>query len=176
MISIFFFRGMQFPLVLNSGWVDFGSGFQGAKYTCDADGNKRDLSRQPFANAALREMGGDAAARPLMVDDPADAKRFHLIDAPRRVVTKYLPNNGFSQDPAGEDGGERVRDIVPTAGTLVLFDSVSLPHEVTGQRLEPRSSVVRTEGPAFESVRGQVLATNRERYGLQGWFHEKLFY
>ena len=91
-------------------------------------------------------MGGDAVARELMVDDPADAGRFHLIDAPRRVVSKYLPPPG----PAGEDGGERVRDIVPQAGTLVLFDSVSLPHE--------------------------VLATNRLRYGLQGWFHEKLAY
>jgi hypothetical protein len=115
-------------------------------FTRHAAGNKRDLSREPFANADLRKMGGDAVARELMVDDPADAGRFHLIDAPRRVVSKYLPPPG----PAGEDGGERVRDIVPQAGTLVLFDSVSLPHE--------------------------VLATNRLRYGLQGWFHEKLAY
>ena len=50
---------------------------------------------------------------------------------------------------AGEDGGERMRDIVPKAGTLVMFDSVSLPHE--------------------------VLQTNRERFAIQGWFHEKLY-
>ena len=98
------------------------------------------------ANVALREMGGDAVARRLMVDNPADASRFHLIDAPRRVVSQWLPTAG----PEGEDGGERVRDIVPQAGTLVMFDSVSLPHE--------------------------VLTTNRLRYGLQGWFHEKLYY
>ena len=61
-------------------------------------------------------------------------------------MSAYLPPVG----EAGEDGGERVRDIVPRGGTLVLFDSVSLPHE--------------------------VLATNRLRYGLQGWFHEKLYY
>ena len=77
-----------------------------------------------------------------MVDSAADQSRFHLIDGPRRVVSQWLP--------PGEDGGERVRDIVPRGGTLVLFDSVSLPHE--------------------------VLATNRLRYGLQGWFHEKLYY
>lgn len=115
-------------------------------YARDANGNQRDLSREPFANSALQKMGGDAVARKLMVDDPMDAQRFHLIDAPRRVVSKYLPSAG----PAGEDGGERIRDIVPKAGTLVLFDSVSLPHA--------------------------VLATNRKRYGLQGWFHEKLYY
>ena len=84
------------------------------------------------------------------VDDPVDAKRFHLIDAPRPKVSKYLPQEMTTAGPAGEDGGERVRDIEPTAGTLVLFDSVSLPHE--------------------------VLATNRLRYGMQGWFHEKLYY
>ena len=73
-------------------------------------------------------------------------ERFHLIDAPKSAASAYLPPVG----EAGEDGGERVRDIVPRGGTLVLFDSVSLPHE--------------------------VLATNRLRYGLQGWFHEKLYY
>ena len=81
-----------------------------------------------------------------MVDDPADIKRFHMIDAPKTVASKFLPPPG----PAGLDGGERIREVAPLAGTLVLFDSVSLPHEVS--------------------------ATTRKRFGLQGWFHEKLFY
>lgn len=115
-------------------------------YTYDAGGNKRDLSQKPFANVALYLGGGDAMARKLMVDNSADAGRLHLIDAPKSLVSSVLPPPG----DAGEDGGERVRDIVPKAGTLVLFDSVSLPHE--------------------------VLRTNRERYGIQGWFHEKLGY
>ena len=39
------------------------------------------------------------------------------------------------------------RDVLPAAGTLVLFDSVTLPHE--------------------------VLATkSRERFAISGWFHE----
>lgn len=115
-------------------------------YTRDAAGNQRDLSRRPFPNAALRKLGGDAVQSKLMVDDPRDASRFHLIQAPKTVASTLLPPPG----PAGEDGGERVRDVTPTAGTLVLFDSVSLPHE--------------------------VLATKRLRYGMQGWFHEKLYY
>ena len=114
-------------------------------YTCDAGGSKRDLSREPFANAVLQKTGGDTVAS-LMMDDPVDARRFHLIDAPKTIASKILPSPG----PEGEDGGERVREIVPQAGTLVLFDSVSLPHE--------------------------VLATKRLRYGLQGWFHEQLYY
>ena len=120
-------------------------------FTRDAEGNTRDLSQQPFDNSALRLLGGDLVARPLMVDDPADQKRFHLIDAPRSSANKYLPQElAASLANSLEDGGERIRDIVPSAGTLVLFDSVSLPHE--------------------------VLATNRLRYGMQGWFHEKLYY
>ena len=47
---------------------------------------------------------------------------------------------------AGEDGGERVRDIAPEGGTLVLFDSVSMPHE--------------------------VLDTDAQRLAVAGWFNK----
>lgn len=112
-------------------------------YTIDANGLQRDLSSKPFANLALYLGGGDNMARKLMVKDPADAQRFHLIDAPKSLVSGLTNPN-----PTGEDGGERIRDILPQAGTLVMFDSVSLPHE--------------------------VLITNQERFGIQGWFHEKI--
>ena len=114
-------------------------------YTANNDGQTRYLSREPFANAAFYLPGGDAVARTIMVENPADAKRFHLIDAPKTLLTSMLPPG-----PEGEDGGERIRDIAPRAGTLVMFDSVSLPHE--------------------------VLENKRERLGIQGWFHEKMFY
>jgi len=107
---------------------------------------RRDLSSKPFANVALHLGGGDGVARKIMVERLEDAVRFHLIDAPKSAVTSLLPPPG----DAGLDGGERVRDIVPKAGTLVMFDSVSLPHE--------------------------VMLTNKERYGIQGWFHEDLGY
>jgi len=114
-------------------------------YTVDASGAKRDLSRKPFANISLYLGGGDRVARTLMLDDPADAERFHLIDAPKSMVSGLMKNSR----PEGEDGSERIRDILPRAGTLVMFDSVSVPHE--------------------------VLQTNRERFGVQGWFHEKIY-
>ena len=107
--------------------------------------NRRELSKQPFVNAALYLGGGDKLARNFMVDDPTDRKRFHLIDAPKSLVSELAKTEA---PPRGEDGGERIRDILPRAGTLVIFDSVSLPHE--------------------------VLKTNRERFGVQGWFHEMI--
>ena len=82
-------------------------------------------------------------ARSLMVEQQEDKERFHLIDAPKNLVAEVMKTE---PPPAGEDGGEKIRDILPQAGTLVMFDSVSLPHE--------------------------VLTTNRERFGVQGWFHE----
>ncbi len=114
-------------------------------YTIDSNGNKRDLSSKPFANVSLYLGGGDMMARKLMLDDPFDAECFHLIDAPKSLISGITK----SESPSGEDGGERIRDILPSAGTLVLFDSVSVPHE--------------------------VLQTNRERFGVQGWFHEKIY-
>ena len=113
-------------------------------YACAADGSRRDLSAKPFAaSPALYLAGGDVFARQLLVDSNADRERFHLVDAPKSAASAYLPAYG----EAGEDGGERVRDIPPEGGTLVLFDSVSLPH--------------------------QVLPTvGRERFACSGWFHE----
>lgn len=116
-------------------------------YACSADGTQRDLSRKPFAaSPALYLSGGDFFARKLLIDDPEDAARFHLIDAPKSAASALMPSPG----PAGEDGGERVRDVAPNGGTLVLFDSVSLPHEVMPTR-------------------------GRERFACSGWFHEKLY-
>lgn len=116
-------------------------------FVLQADGvTRRDLSAKPFAaSPALYLAGGDFFARKLLLDRPADAERFHLIDAPKSAASAYLPPVG----DAGEDGGERVRDIAPEGGTLVLFDSVSMPHEVLATR-------------------------GRERYACSGWFHEKI--
>jgi Rps23 Pro-64 3,4-dihydroxylase Tpa1-like proline 4-hydroxylase len=115
-------------------------------YACLADGSKRDLSKASFAaSPALYLGGGDFFARKLLVDDPADQERFHLCDAPKSPASAMLPPPG----DAGEDGGERVRDVAPRGGTLVLFDSVSIPHEVLATR-------------------------GTERFSCSGWFHEKL--
>lgn len=117
-------------------------------YACAADGTKRDLSSKPFAaSPALYLAGGDFFARKLLVDKPDDASRFHLVDAPKSAASSYLPPPQYGE--RGEDGGERVRDVFPEGGTLVLFDSVSLPHEV-------------------------MPTIGRERFACSGWFHEQV--
>lgn len=120
-------------------------------YTCAADGTRRRLSARPFAaSPALYIAGGDLVARKLLVDSPRDAARFHLVDAPKSAASAVLGRaTAELYGDAGEDGGERVRDIAPEGGTLVLFDSVSLPHEVLPTR-------------------------GRERFACSGWFHEDL--
>jgi len=117
-------------------------------YVCSADGSKRDLSTKPFAaSPTLYLAGGDFFARRLLIDEPRDASRFHLVDAPRSsAAATLLPKVGED----GEDGGERVRDISPRGGTLVLFDSVAIPHEV-------------------------LAPIGRERFACTGWFHEEAF-
>ena len=117
-------------------------------YVCAADGSKRDLSAKPFAaSPTLYLAGGDFFARRLLIDEPRDASRFHLVDAPKSsAAAALLPKVGED----GEDGGERVRDISPQGGTLVLFDSVAVPHEV-------------------------LAPVGRERFACTGWFHEEAF-
>ena len=123
-----------------------GGGSNCCLYACGADGRQRDLSAKPFAaSPALYLAGGDVFAKRLLVDEPADQARFHLVDAPKSAASALLPQPG----EAGEDGGERIRDIAPRAGTLVLFDSVSIPHEV-------------------------LPSLGKERWACSGWFHEKI--
>jgi len=121
-------------------------------YTTEGENlQRRNLSSKPFANIALYLGGGDAMARKLMVENALDASRLHLIDAPKSLVSSILVKGSSDRDDyKGEDGGEKIKEVSPKAGTLVVFDSVSLPHE--------------------------VLVTNKERFGIQGWFHEKLGY
>ena len=71
--------------------------------------------------------------------------RFHYVEPPKSLVTDFLETKvaggTFTQE------GEYVLDVPPTGGTLVMFDSVTLPH--------------------------QVMATiGRERWAVSGWFHE----
>ena len=50
--------------------------------------------------------------------------------------------------PIAPSKGEAVLEVLPRAGTLVLFDSVSLPHQV------------------------QPVTGKRNRVAATGWFHE----
>ena len=91
--------------------------------------------------------GGETMVKQLLLERHF-ADRFHFIEAPKSKLGDLLQARGRSaerESPAAED--ELLADVTPIGGTLVLFDSVSLPHE--------------------------VLATqDRERWATSGWFHE----
>jgi len=74
--------------------------------------------------------------------------RFHYIEPPKSLLTEYWDKiQRMSNNEYHIHMGETIRDVAPTGGTLVMFDSVVLPHE--------------------------VLATvGRERWAVSGWFHE----
>jgi hypothetical protein len=75
-------------------------------------------------------------------------ERFEQIST-ARLDPRFAAANGKGQASLLADGNEgHFMDVLPESGTLVLFDSVSLPHlvrEVTG---------------------------NRQRIAATGWFHE----
>mmetsp|Transcript_7395 Transcript_7395/g.10584 ORF Transcript_7395/g.10584 Transcript_7395/m.10584 type:complete len:170 (+) Transcript_7395:418-927(+) len=84
-------------------------------------------------------------------------QRFKLIEAPKSRVTDLMGNlrnvvEGTSTSPyagTGELPGiyEELNDVDANGGTLVLFDSVSLPHEV-------------------------MVTKGRDRWACSGWMHE----
>ncbi|KAH8083856.1 protein kinase [Aureococcus anophagefferens] len=112
--------GAERPVFLDSRLEPGGAHGLCAFYVLDDDFRKRYVSRKFRANPALfvADGGTDAVVKAALLDDPDARRRF------------FAP-----------------RDVLPAAGTLVLFDSVTLPHE--------------------------VLATkSRERFAISGWFHE----
>lgn len=100
------------------------------------------------AHPIMYVAGGEALAKKLLVERRDLADRFHFIEPPKSRVGDLL-KGGEDYVGQGEDGAsdELLADIDPIGGTLVVFDSVTLPHE--------------------------VLATkDRERWASSGWFHE----
>ena len=88
----------------------------------------------------------DFFIRNLLIIDRNLGQRFRYIEPPHGKLTEYLLGNivnGGDNSPE-----ERVRKIAPLGGTLVVFDSVTLPHEVLPSR-------------------------TRERWAASGWFHER---
>ncbi len=71
--------------------------------------------------------------------------RFRYLEPPKNELLTRLTGNDNPLRPAHK--GEKVRDILPLGGRLVLFDSVCLPHEV-------------------------MASTKRSRFAASGWYHE----
>ena len=127
---------------------------------------------RPSGGAALYRLTSSTDKNKVADEIPMQILSSADFDVPRQpidfttfLVSQYRPS--FEQistsrlDPRFASGGgvdaaaaaprieeNSTLDIVPAAGTLVLFDSVSLPHQV------------------------QEVTGNRQRIAATGWFHE----
>ena len=155
-------RSVTWLVYLNDGWAD-------------ADGGAlRCYERsRGLAAASVGARGGDvqvgwlprgAAEGPVFLGDDADMR--HVLyagdaavappfDDARRMLDAappgFEPVVGAVADPrASPLAGETVLDVAPRAGTLVIFDSVAVPHEVL------------------------PVTAARPRVACTGWFHEEL--
>ena len=87
----------------------------------------------------IADGGTDNVVKTALLDDD-EAKRNFVRLEPLKSRAPLLPDALHPDQFAP-------RDVLPTAGTLVLFDSVTLPHEVRP-------------------------TNHRERFAASGWFHE----
>ena len=90
--------------------------------------------------------------RPLPVagaGDAAQRKRFEQISTAR--LDPRFAGGGVAAPPPtrGATPSDHFQDVEPVAGTLVVFDSVSMPHQV------------------------QQVTGARQRVAATGWFHEE---
>jgi len=120
-----------------------------AMYIVQEDGRTVDYITSTFdAHPVLYVAGAEAMVKRILVNRRDLADRFHFIMPPKSMLGDILTGKqdyaGTGEDPAMD---EVTNDIDPTGGTLVMFDSVSLPHEVLATR-------------------------SRDRWATSGWFHE----
>ena len=115
----------------------------------EPDKSRTYITKTFQTNPIMYVAGSEQLVKRLLFSNRADlADRFHLIEPPKSRISDIL-NGDSSYAGAGVPAtfDEELEDVDPRGGTLVLFDSVSLPHE--------------------------VLATkNKERWACSGWFHE----
>jgi Rps23 Pro-64 3,4-dihydroxylase Tpa1-like proline 4-hydroxylase len=98
------------------------------------------ITRDFHAHPILFVSGGELLTKKLLVNRHDFAQRFHFIEPPKSLIGDLMASTKLATD-------ESALEVEPNGGTLVLFDSVSLPHEVLATR-------------------------GRERWATSGWFHE----
>jgi hypothetical protein len=130
------------PVYLDAKTHDHG---QCSMYLVNESDNTRTYITKSFeTNPIMYVQASETLVKRLLFTDRQDlASRFQLIEQPKSKIV-FGSYAGEGEAPY-ED--EELEDVAPLGGTLVLFDSVSLPHEVLATR-------------------------NRERWACSGWFHE----
>ena len=117
-------------------------------YIVDENDKPVYISKDFETNPIFYMAGSETLVRRLLVDRRDLAERVRLVEPPKSRLGDLLSQSadyqGQGEAPASD---EVLADVDPIGGTLVLFDSVSLPHEVLACR-------------------------GRDRWATSGWFHE----
>ena len=149
---------MERPVFLDAqhDGANIGSGSSSDQHRCAMyvddpvqEGRVQYITKEFNPNPTLFVAGSEFLVQKLLIQpherrDWAD--RFHLIEPPKSKITDWLATFDDQQKTAAADD-ESVLEVPPLAGTLVVFDSVTLPHEV-------------------------LPTVDRERYATSGWMHE----
>lgn len=138
----------EIPVYLDAKNHDHG---ECAMYLIDPSGRRVYITKPFRTNPILYVAGSEKLVKKLLISSPDVAMRFRLIEPPKSKLNDilkgdnmYLGQGELPQNVMEEE----LEDVDPNGGTLVLFDSVSLPHEVLATR------------------------NNKERWACSGWYHE----
>lgn len=115
-------------------------------YYVDDRGRPIVISRPFSAHPVMFIKGGDLLLRDLYITDPDAKSRYGRIEDVVTPISRFFSSQQ-SQSAKKESSLNIPRDVAPSAGTLVLFDSVTVPHEV-------------------------LETAQRPRFAASGWFHE----
>lgn len=110
------------------------------------DDNQRLYLTKNFMADPYLFLSTDWVVQHVLIHSPQLGDRFHYVETPKSLLTEFWDKQ-FQKEGLPRNGGEGVLDVAPTGGTLVMFDSVALPHEV-------------------------MATLERERWATSGWFHE----
>jgi len=138
----------EIPIYLDAKNHDHG---ECAMYLIDPNGRCVYITKPFRTNPILYVAGSEQLVKKLLISSPDVAARFRLIEPPKSKLNDILKGDdmylGQGEIPQNFME-EELEDVDPLGGTLVLFDSVSLPHEVLATR------------------------NNKERWACSGWYHE----
>jgi len=138
----------EIPVYLDAKNHDHG---ECAMYLVDPNGRRAYITKPFRTNPILYVAGSEQLVKKLLISSSDVAMRFRLIEPPKSKLNDILKGDdaylGQGELPQNYME-EELEDVDPNGGTLVLFDSVSLPHEVLATR------------------------NNKERWACSGWYHE----
>jgi len=138
---------VEIPIYLDAKNHDHG---ECAMYLIE-DNERRSYITKPFrTNPILYVAGSEQLVKKILIESPDVASRFRLIEPPKSKLNDIMKGDDAylgQGEPPRNIMEEELEDVDPLGGTLVLFDSVSLPHEVLATR-------------------------NKERWACSGWYHE----